>query len=173
MDIKTANNFFDNVTWFNSFFNDVKIILDKISNLIEREQGYTSKWFYYYKPNDLPSIPNTYFLAMEGEGKLKLQIIAIFEKDYVKNNFIRIQEPSLIVIQHNYSKNNSQYIGGQFLDNPAALIELIHNGEFVEGGLEWDEVIKIRAFQVPLDMFSEYRDQTVREAIILKLANSL
>lgn len=172
MDFKTADNFFKNVTWFNGFFNDVKIILDKISNLIEKEQEYGSKWFYYSKSNDLPSIPNAYLLAMERKGKPKLQIIAIFDRDYVQNDYITIQEPSLVVLQHDY-KENDKFLGLQFLDSPDNLTELAQDGGFVVGKLNWGKIIKLRAFQTPLDLFSQYRDQTVKDAIISKLADSL
>tara|TARA_B100000315_G_C14437887_1_gene523287 strand:+ start:775 stop:957 length:183 start_codon:yes stop_codon:yes gene_type:complete len=57
---ETADNFFNNVKWFNSFFSDLKILYDKISSVIESDLGYSKKSFYYYKQKDMPSIPNSY-----------------------------------------------------------------------------------------------------------------
>ena len=85
MDRKEAENFFTNVNWFNSFFNDMKTLFDRLANIAEKEAGYTNKFLYYYKHNDKPHIPSLYYVALEGEGKPKVQIVAAFDRDFIKN----------------------------------------------------------------------------------------
>ena len=167
MDETTSQNFFSNVRWFNEFFLNMKILFDKISNVIEKETYYNDKWIYYYKPTIYPSIPSTYFLGMEGEGQLKLQIIALFDDEFVKNSYLSISEPSIMIIQHD-NEDNSEYIGWNILENKA-INKIKEEDGLVSGILEWGDGIEFRSFLLPLDLFCKYDDNLVIEHIVRKL----
>ncbi len=168
MDQDTVETFFANVKWFNNFFADMRTLFDKISNVFEKNTDYTNKYLYYHKPDQTLSIPATYFLGMDGEGTLKLQIIAIFDIEFVKNKYFEIREPSIVVLQHDYDENNLHHIGWNILENKY-IKEIEKANELISGILDWREGINFTAFVLPIDLFIKYEDKIVRDKIINKL----
>jgi len=173
MDSETAETFFYNVRWFNNFFNDMKSLFDKLGDEIEKNANCSDRWIYYYKPGQFPQIPSTYFLAMQhneaikNEGLHHLQIIGVFDDQYIKNEHLKIHEPSLIVIQHDY-RDNSTWIGNNILQDYSTK-DVVKEVDYIIGILDSDPKIRFRSFIIPLEKFSEYKEKTVYEELISKL----
>jgi hypothetical protein len=167
MEAKTAEAFFYNVNWFNTFLSDMKSLYDKLGDKIEEETGCSDRWIYYYKPDETPQIPSAYFMGFANEDLYYLQVIGIFEDQYIKNEYLKVQEPSLIVIQHD-SENNPTWLGGNILQNYDTK-DVVKKGEYVSGILDYDPKVKFRAFSIPIEKFSEYKEETVYEELISKL----
>ncbi len=169
MEKETAERFFQNIKWLNDFFSDLRNLFDKISSIIEKELGYSEKSYYYYKSNDMPSIPSGYFLLLSGEGKLGLQITAVFDKEKVTNNKFFFNEPTIIVVLHNWRVNdtNTTWITWNIVEGKN-IKEIDEDGGLISGIFDASQ-IEFYAFQVSLDMFSEYKDQTVKEQIVARI----
>lgn len=167
---ETAERFFQNLKWFNDFFSDLRNLFDKIASMIEKELGYNESYYYYSKFKDMPSIPSEYFLLFRGEEKLGLQIVAIFDRDKVTNNRFQVNEPAILVVLHNCKPDNYTWITWNILEGKSKNIrEISEDGGLVSGILSWSPEVSFDAFLVPLELFSEYKDQTVKEQIISRI----
>lgn len=164
MEKEIAERFFENVTWFNKFFSDLEILYDKIYDALEKEFECEGD-YYYSKSNARPSIPKIYFLYMGGEGKLGIQIGTIIDKSVVTNVDIAIDEPSMIVLVHDYKNFGSTGIIETVLKGSNFKSFKIQDG-IISGIIPWDSDIAFDAFIVSLDAFMEYKDETVDDKIV-------
>lgn len=167
MDKETASRFFNNVTWFNKFFSDLNILYDKLKVSIEKtfqiEGGY-----YYYKSNICPSIPVLYFLYFGGDKKIGVQIATVLDKSYIKNRDISMEEPSLIVVIHDYENYGNTGVTEHILaGNNIKKLEI--KGDLIRGKLSWEVEISFYAFIIPIDKFSDFKDELIESEIIEKI----
>jgi len=168
MEKELSERFFHNVKWFNDFFSDLKTLFDRISTIIEKELGYSEKSYYYYKPSDRPSIPSAYFVFLSGEGKLRLQLVAILHREYITNKKIMVNEPTIFVVLHNWKEYNNSWITWNILEGKN-IKQINEDNDLISGILSWETEIVFHAFQIPLDLFSKYKDQTVKEQIVSRI----
>jgi len=168
MDKETSNIFFQNVKWFNEFFDGLKELYDKISIILEKEFELSEKSYYYYKPNDKPSIPSTYHLFLGGE-EFKLNLAVLFNEDDIKNKKFLV-EPSIIVSVHDeyFCIEVSSYVA-----DLQDVKQIKEENNFISGILDWDTEVRFESFQVPLDLFLEYDDKIVKEEIVSKISEIL
>ena len=165
MDKETAQRFFDNRVWFNNFFHDLKVLLEKITSQID---GYESKNLYYYKPRDIPFIIDFYSIFLTGSDRFNLNISAVLDKDVVENPYIRVEEPLLFIVLHNEMVHHPSWVTDNILKN-INLDENEENDGIISGIINWGEgydKVKYYSFIVPLDKFSKYSDELAKELIV-------
>lgn len=162
-----ADNFFSSYEWWNNFFWDLKALFEKISTVIEREFGYSEKFFYYYKTRDNPSMPSAYYLGLAGEDEIKLQLAVILDKEYLTGNIIAANEPIILATLHDY-KDNNVGITYNILEGKN-IKQISEENGVISGILDWETEVKFDAFRVPLDLFEKYDDKTVKEHIISRI----
>ncbi len=168
MEREIAGKFFKNVNWFNNFFHDLKTLLDKITSEIE---GYDKKVYYYFKSNDVPSIPQIYYVLLGSDDFLTLNISVIFDKEYVKNPLILVEEPIIFIVLHSYKKHDTTWVVRSILQDKY-LQEIKEKDSIISGVVDWGEDypdIKFYSFSAPLDAFSDYSDELVKDMIVDKL----
>ncbi len=168
MDKSLAEKFFSNIKWFNTFFHDLKTLLDKITSKIE---GYDKKIYYYPKSNDIPAIPPAYYVLLGSDDKLTLNIVVVLDKDFIKNTLIKADEPIIFFVLHNYVKYNSMWLAHDLLQDKN-LLEIKSTDGFITGILHWGKnypEVNFFSFIVPLSIFIEYSDNIVQEKIVEKI----
>jgi hypothetical protein len=165
MEKEQAEIFFQNVKWFNNFFVDLKTLFDKISNIVEKEMEYSEKSFYYYKSNDRPSIPSTFFCYLGGEGKRGIQLVAVLNNDDVTNKTFAIKEPTLFVVLHNCDNVTNGWVSLSILQGKD-IKQIAEVNNVISGIIGMKPDVNFWLFKLPLDLFSEYEDKIVTDHII-------
>ena len=168
MDIELANRFFNNVKWFNNFFHDLKTLLDKITSEIE---GYDKKVYYYFKANDIPAIPQIYYVLLGSDELLNLNLSVVLDKEFVTNPLIPINEPVICVVLHTYEKHDTTWITRNILQDKY-LKEIKDSNDIISGIIDWGTdypEIQFYSFTVSLSLFTEYSEAIVKEKIVDKV----
>ena len=162
-----SERFFANIKWFNKFFDDLKVLLDKITSQIE---GYDHKLYYHRKSNDKPRIPRLYHVLLGSDNQLNLNLSIVLGDDRVKNQMISVDEPLIIIALHDYKKWGTTWVIENIIDEVNIKDDLKKDDSGVlSGSLDWGNEypeIHFYAFKVPLDAFTEYSDQIVKEMIV-------
>jgi hypothetical protein len=167
MDAGTAESFYYNYHWFNQFFNDLKTLFEKLAETIGENTEYTDSRLYYYKADQTPQIPSFYYLLMGGTNLDFLQLIAVLDDNIVQNIHLKMKEPSIVVISHQY-EDNPNWLGSNILQNLGIKNEGSVDGYSI-GRMDFEPYPSFKAFALPLDTFSEYSDEKVFEKIISRL----
>jgi len=85
MDAQDKERFVSNVTWFNRFFEDLKLLFERIAKALENEFSWSERGYYYPKSNNQPSIPAYYFMGLGGES-FAVQVYAVLDLSLFENN---------------------------------------------------------------------------------------
>lgn len=153
-----VETYFNNVHWFNDFFDGIFQILNLLKEDLSSEYNLTNNdsFIYYPKANARPGIPsyNALFLKL----KYSIQIFAILNNDLLPKNSYFKNEPSFIFIIHKVN----EYWGADWRGLPAIKnenVEYIDNFENIYHGKFKDkkplppEQEDFYCFQVLLDSF--------------------
>ena len=172
MDKVIIENFFGNVEWFNNFFSDIGEIFNTLKKKIKKEFGLEKDLQYYQKSMYQPSIPNYYCLLLG--DKYSIQIFVNLTKELMENHPYFVNEPSLIVVKHNYPRYDwaedygLKVLTGQDIEEPA-FEEKTFKGKI--GFKNTEETIPFSAFQVSLEHFKKgvNLEEIVEDFIINKI----
>lgn len=169
-----AEMFFKNVEWFQGFFNNLKNLFDnQIGAIIENDLGYTVYDYYYNKSNLQPSIPDYYTMFWRGRNSFHLQLSFILNKNAVVNKAIKINEPILLIILHNWKNPWDNVIQNLIIKNQN--IKNLNRKDGIISGILFyqNRSVKFYAFQIPLNTFDKYDEQIVRKKLIAPIKKIL
>ena len=172
MEKDIAENFFNNVEWFNNFFSDIGQIFKTLSDKIKKEFKLDQELQYYSKLMHQPSIPDYYCLLIGGNNSV--QIFVNLTRDLLENHPYFVNEPSIIVVIHKHPRYDwVDDLGLNVLKNHNININRskagINSGEIKFKSSE--DTLPFKAFQVRLDHFKsgENLEEIIDKNVISKL----
>lgn len=165
------DKYFDNVKWFNNFFDGIYQILNELKEELSSKYKMDKHLFYYPKRKDRPMIPK--YSALFLKNKYCIQVYAILNDNILKKNDVFYKEPSFIFIIHKIveewahtwrseeliNNNNIEYIANE---------DGIHHGKFKQkekGAVPADKE-EFYCFQILLDPFESLKDKSDLSEII-------
>jgi hypothetical protein len=169
MDKTDQERFLQNVGWFNQFFDDLRLLFEKIAKALSNEFTPPEQNGYYYpKSNAQPSIP-AYYLTGMGWKPFAVQVFAILDPTLLENNPNFEFKPSLIVLKHSRGDGYLwvQDLGLQVIRNDQ--IELTErDGGVISGKTKGNEPTSFHAFQILFNEFTRGQDveQVIQEAVV-------
>jgi hypothetical protein len=154
MNDQDKQRFLENITWFNNFFEDLKLLFDKIGNSLSVEFSMGDPNYYYYKSTSTPSIP-AYYVMAQGSDSFTIQNFAIFNPSIIENVEAFNPDPSIILLRHSRG-DRVLYIeefGLRVIRNRNIRQEKI-NDQVVSGTILGGEETQYQAFQLPYETFA-------------------
>jgi hypothetical protein len=155
-----------NITWFNQFFNGLRQIYERVSELLPAEffsEQYSLSIENYYFPDlkAVPCIPPFYALMLEGK-KCALQVVSVIDEGLFAEGGLFFIEPSMVIMVHSWSNKYTR------LDEFA--LQVIKNqnveqvkkaGNIVRGKITAKFPADFFAFQVQYDQFTDNKNPEI------------
>jgi hypothetical protein len=141
--------------WFNSFFENLKLIFEKLGKLMIDEYSTSDPGYYYPKFNTLPSLPRYYLMASSGLG-FAIQVFAILDPQLIKESSSLLKEPCIAIVAHNREDRSGwpDEYGLKVLSNKDVTFESPDKGCLL-GRFDAEDDVRFFAFQVPLSKFED------------------
>ena len=168
-----VDTYFNNVKWFNEFFDGISQIFNSLIDDLSSEYNLENKdsFIYYPKANARPGIPS--YVSLGIKLKYTLQIFAILNDDLLSKNTNFKNEPSFFFVIHKLdefwyrSMLTLRNENVEYIDN----FDDIHHGKFRDKKPLPAEQEDFYCFQLLLDSFEDKDSikKTIHNDIIIKI----
>jgi len=154
MDAADQERFLANYRWFNQFFEDLRLLFEKVGKALSSRYDLEQPDYYYRKPDKLPRIPQFYVMGVGGQ-QFAVQMFAVFDPSILENQRLFVPEPSIVFVVHG-DGSKALYIndyGMRVIRNDRITAEAAADQAFV-GKTRSEREWRFSAFQLPFDQFS-------------------
>jgi|GEM_PF-6574006 len=173
MSSTNPERFFELVTWFNNFSNQLYTLYTKISIHFTKELNLKEIKRYANSSLVMPYIADVFHMGFKGKEKFSVHVMTLLNKDKLTHSAYD-HIPSIFVVKLDGGRGyfDNEY-WDLFSENNLTIEKTDKNfitGEIKVGGEEW----KFTAFQVDLEFFNlESADSVISKEILPKLKKML
>ena len=169
MENSNPERFFDLVSWFNDFSNQLYTLYTKISKRITKEFKLKEVKRYANSSLVLPLIADVFHMGFKGMMEYSIHVMTLFNKDKLTHTAYD-QIPSIIIVKIDGGAGMfSDSYWNLFSEDNLSIAktdEGVIKGEIRVGDEDW----KFSAFQVDLELFdSQNADTVISKEILPKL----